>query len=279
MSAILGTYMYLLSMLVCLLLCIWGIVALVRSIPCTNCAPNIYERFEDTSVSDLAQRSTTIEKLTDAVEAALDAINTTQTETCSIRKQIEDGYIADRSSPPDELEYSFSPEEQQRRTDARKIQAKARFQTEQEQYVSLHGDKPILECFASKSLSDAELDLNEKIATLESMMNSKAVTKAQATMDRIQSTLGFHAKYLSKLLASLAPKKEEKEKKEKKEKKEGFASLLHGKELLANADTVIAKAQNFLAHVQRIVEATKQHTDATKALNQKSADVQSGKTL
>lgn len=272
MSAILGTYMYLLSMLVCLLLCIWGIVALVRSIPCTNCAPNIYERFEDASVSDLAQRSTTIEKLTDAIEPALDTINATQTETCSIRKQIEDGYIADRSSPPDESEYSLSPEEQQRRTDLRKVQAKARFQTEQEQYISLHGDKPILECFASESSSDAELVLNEKIATLESMLNSKAVTKAQATMDRIQSTLGFHAKYLSKVLASLAPKQE-------KEKKEGFACLLRGQELLANADRVIVKAQSFLAHVQRIVEATKQHTDATNALNRMSADVQSGKMI
>ena len=273
MSAIIGSLIYSLLMILCLCLLIWAIFVLLRNIRCPNCAPNRYEHFADApkknNISEYLKRSNTIDQLIESVESALESINDNEEDACFTMKYIEDGYIADKSSPPDESEYSLSAAEQQKRADMRKTSAKKRFNTEKTLYASLHNDIPILECFESSS--DEELELNEKISILENMLNSKALKQAQDTMDQIQSTLGFNSKYITKLLASLA---------DAKKKKEGFANvLLHGQDLLAKADNVIGKANAFLEQVKRISETTKQQVDVVKTVNKINADVQSGKTL
>lgn len=233
-----------------------------------------YESFTNSADERLAgiqQRLQGVRKVRAMLETAIEDLGIAGDDTCDILKQIEERYVGNAAAPSDETEYALPPELQQRRQADRRTRAQARFQEEQRTYAALHGAEGVLECFAGRgSATDADVAAAEDAlaAELEDLTTVLDTSEIQMTLQKgrkIQSLLGFNAKYLQKGLEST------------RRAVEAFVSDPNrGGALLARADDLIGRASSVHTQLQDIKTAVAQQKRAAAELNRASVRVAAG---
>jgi hypothetical protein len=105
----------------------------------------------------IGQIQAAIDRLQDNAEIVLDQTDS----TCSIVKDVEQGYIGARAAPTDESEFSLPKEEQDKRKAARESRATTSFAENRRIYASIRNSiVPMLECFQSEVVADTEDDID-----------------------------------------------------------------------------------------------------------------------
>lgn len=267
LSPIVGTLiLYGIGVIVCILLII-GIVLFVRKFAKMYTSGPIYEHFEsrnDGLVTQMQDRLTQVRMIKDRLQSDLDELNNVADGTCAIMSQVRDAYIANNSAPTDESEYNLSNEIQSKRMEERKRRAVLRFESEKKQFVALNNTKPVYECFTASAsdVTEVEQELLYEVNELITIMDSAEIRLAAEKGERIDSLLGFNAKYLKKAVSATTV--------------EGFLAELRGTSLIAKADELIGLA---LTVHERIVTLRKNLTmqeAAAKSLNSQLANAEQG---
>lgn len=241
-SPIVGTIGFTILSLIVISVCIALIITLLRTISCTQSAPNSYEHFEDSALQQIQSRIESIKRIKQSIVTDLDTLNGTTDDTCAIMKKIENIQIKNYTSMGNK--------------DARK-----RFNLEKSQYVALHKDVPLLECFTD-SIVDAEQQLSGEIDALKTLMENADMKLALHKIEPTFNTLGFNAGYLKKMVNMST---------------EGFFTNLRGPELLASADSIIQQANDIHAKIIQVKETVDKQTTLANALFQKDEDLKQGK--
>lgn len=253
-----------------------GIVWLVSHITCRGATGGAqwYEPFTnsaDERLSGIQQRLASVRDMRGALEQAIEDLGVAGDDTCDILKEIEERYVGGAAAPSDETEYALPPEVQQRRQEGRRVRAQKRFEDEQRVYAALHGAEGVLECFAGRgSATEADVTAAEDAlaAELEDLTAVLDTSEIQMTLQKgrkIQSLLGFNAKYLQKGLEST------------RRAVEAFVSDPNrGGALLARADDLIGRASSVRAQLQEIKTAVAQQKRAAAEMNRASVRVAAG---
>jgi hypothetical protein len=252
-----------------------GVVWLTQRMTCRRTGGGQwYEGFTNSADERLAgiqQRLRSVRDIRALLEQDIEDLGIAGDDTCDILKQIEERYVGNAAAPSDETEYALSPELQQRRQIDRRTRAQARFQEEQRIYAALHGAEGVLECFTGQgSATEADVTAAEDAlaAELEDLLTVLDTSEIQATLQKgrkIQSLLGFNAKYLQKGLEST------------QRAVEAFVSNPNsGGALLARADDLIGRASSIHTQLKEIQGAVAQQKRAAAEMNRASARVAAG---
>jgi hypothetical protein len=228
----------------------------------------VYEHFEASSDDGLfieyKKRIPQIQSIKDQLETDIDALNDMADDTCNIMSQIQDIYVGNSMAPSDEEEYNLPQANQTKLQEARKRRAVLRFEDEKKQYMALNNRKTILECFSADQddLAEAEQTLSDAVTDLIRVIDTAEVRMAAEKGEKIDSLLGFNAKYLKKALDAATL--------------EGFMQQLKGTALIAKADELIGQAitvHNKLIELRKNVDQQKR---AAKSLNVQAANLDKG---
>ncbi len=145
----------------------------------------------------LGQIQAAISRLQENAEIVLDQTDS----TCSIVKDVEQGYIGARAAPTDESEYDLPKEEQEKRRVARESRAASSFAENRRVYASIRNSLvPMLECFQSEVVSDSEDDVNLRLACqeLQTLLDNQEVLLQVQKSTQVQIALEFANKQLNR---------------------------------------------------------------------------------
>lgn len=250
---IVGTLLYYCSMGIGLLLVIFGIFLLVRSIPNQRGTTNTYERFEDVPIA--TQLVNTIQQL----QSAMDQFDEDFGEVCTISGFVEDGYLGSASAPNDESEYALSPEIQKANAEKRTQRAKNAFESLRKGQTGGH----VLECFADQDDLQSAMD---QFHSLQDSPQYKSIF-VDGKLQAVQQTLVFNATYLKKGLASLVEQIQK--------PKEGFWDGAT-KMKITDPAAALRILQANLADLSSLHTLVTQHASAVEVMKQKQTSTQSG---
>lgn len=145
----------------------------------------------------LGQIQAAIARLQENAEIVIDQTDS----TCSIVKDVEQGYIGARSAPTDESEYDLPKEEQEKRKAARTSRAATSFSENRRVYSSIRDSLvPMLECFQSEVVTDTEEDLDLRMACqeLQTLLDNQEVLVQVQKSTQVQIALEFANKQLNR---------------------------------------------------------------------------------
>jgi hypothetical protein len=249
-------------------LLIAGIILLIRSATCTTSnAENVYEHFDETDdyLANLQKHTKLVRQAMATLQNDMDILDEDTDDTCDIMKSVEDTFISNKSAPSDESEFELSREEQQKRIDRRKVNAKKSFQEKKNVFAASTGKLPLLECFASvDAVAQAQEELADAVNELTTLLDSAemklAITKGQKTW----LSLLFTAPYLKKAVDMSTSKPTE-----------NFASM-KDRDLLSQAITLIGKANTIHASFKPLRDQIVAQKAVVRSLNTKAGDLQQG---
>ena len=249
---VLGTLLFYLITIVCAIILIYLIVRLARATPCKTCTAISYENFESGSSPDLASQ---VRIAIDGLQQDMDRFDDDLGNVCMIAEYVEDSYVGNASAPPDESEYSLSPDIQKANTEKRKKRAKNLFDSLQKQAGAT------IECFEEQTDLRSNLD---EFYTMQSSGQYKAIFPTN--LESVKTTLKFNAKYLRKGLVSM-------EQSIQKPEKEGF---WNSGDIHQEAATVLSTIQGNRRDLATVHKNVQQHLDAVQTMKAKQTSVQSG---
>lgn len=250
------------------ILLIVAIVTFVKRVVGKTRDGAVYEHFEASSNDGLLieykKRIPRVQSIKDQLEIDMESLNNMSDDTCNIMSQIQQIYVGNSVAPVEQEEYNLPEAEQKKLQESRKRRAILRFEHEKKQYMALNNKKTILECFSADQddLAEAEQTLSDAVADLINIIDSAEVRLSARQGERIDSLLGFNAKYLKKALDSATV--------------EGFVQQLKGTELIAKADELIGQAITVHNKVLDLRKQVDQQKRAAKSLNVQAANLDNG---
>ena len=258
---------YLLSATACILAIIL-IVWFVRRMTGPSRLGNVYEHFQASSADGLLveykKRIPKVKSIKEQLEKDMELLSDMADDTCNIMAQIQDTYVGNSVAPSDEDEYNLPKAQQEKLQETRKRRGILRFEEEKKQYMALNQRKTILECFSADGddLAEAEQTLSDEVSDLLAVIDSAEVRIAAEKGEKIDSLLGFNAKYLKKALDTATV--------------EGFFMELKGTALIAKADELIGKAITVHDKIMMLKGKVVQQKRAAKSLNAQAANLDDG---
>ncbi len=227
----------------------------------------VYEHFEsgaDGLLVEYKKRIPKVKSIKEQLERDMETISDMADDTCNIMAQIQDTYVGNSAAPSDEDEYNLPKAQQEKLQENRRRRGILRFEEEKKQYMALNQRKTILECFSADAddLAEAEQTLSDEVSDLLAIIDSAEVRLAAEKGEKIDSLLGFNAKYLKKALDTATV--------------EGFFLELKGTALIAKADELIGKAITVHDKIMMLKAKVAQQKRAAKSLNVQAANLEQG---
>jgi hypothetical protein len=264
-----GSILFYLFSTIVSILAILSIVWFVRRMTrVSSRVGNVYEHFEASSADGLlveyTKRIPQIRAIKEQLEHDMETLNDLADDTCNIMAQIQDTYVGNTAAPSDEEEYNLPQAQQKKLQENRRRRGILRFEEEKKQYMALNQRKTILECFSADAndLAEAEQTLSDEVSELLTIIDSAEVRIAAEKGEKIDSLLGFNAKYLKKALDTATV--------------EGFFQELKGTALIAKADELIGKAITVHDKLVILKKKVAQQKLAVKSLTVQAANLEKG---
>ncbi len=187
--------------------------------------------------------------------------------TCSLVKDVEQGYVGARAAPTDDSEYDLPKEEQDKRRVAREARAAASFQENRRVYASLRNSVvPLLECFQTQVSEDSaeDLELRAACTELQTLLENQEVLLQVQKSTQVQIALEFANKQLNRA--------------------EGFQTApstrtlatLRGPALIATAQQLLLRELDLYVAILRNEQELKATQDRVKKQMYKASLVQKG---
>ena len=266
--SVFGMLAYYFIMFIITVLVISLIVTLLGSIKCTSFVPNVFEHFDDALDAQMDAVTDKIGEGLEDIQKGFESLDDIGSKICAVMDTIEAGYVNEKTMLS-EAEQELPSDKQEKLTEKRNQRAIRDFAAKKK------GAGPIIECFAS--MSGSEEELNEKIESWYTMSKSDEFKEYVKKLNGILVAIGFNNPFLAEALKEVAAATAAAAAEEPVE--EGFATKREkprkpqqGQALLQEGNNVAQQISSYLQMINSATVISEQQQEAVEIMNQKTKE-------